>query len=39
MYYTNTTIRFEAASGAVKLAFKLVPGTTAATIVTTMESG
>ena len=39
MYYTNTTIRFDAASGAVKMAFKLVPGTTAATIVTTMESG
>ena len=39
MYYTNTTIRFDAASGAVKMAFKLVPGTTAVTIVTTMESG
>jgi len=39
VYYTNTTIRFDAASGAVKMAFKLVPGITAATIVTTMESG
>lgn len=40
MYYTDTTIRFPAASGAVQMAFKLLSATSgASTIVTTMENG
>lgn len=40
MYYTDTTIRFPAASGAVQMAFKLLSATsTASTVVTTMEGG
>ena len=39
MYYTGTTIHMDAAGNAVKLAFKKVPGTTVATIITTIESG
>ena len=40
MYYTDTTIRFPAASGAVQMAFKLLSATSgASTVVTTMENG
>ena len=40
MYYTDTTIRFPAASGAVQMAFKLLSATSgAATVVTTVENG
>lgn len=40
MYYTDTTIRFPAASGAVQMAFKLLSATSgASTVVTTLENG
>ena len=39
VYYTGTTIRMDAASNAVKLAYKLVPGNSAVVIVTTIEGG
>ena len=40
MYYTDTTIRFPAASGAIQMAFKLLSATSgASTVVTTMENG
>lgn len=40
MYYTDTTIRFPAASGAVQMAFKLLSATSgAATVVTVMDGG
>ena len=40
MYYTDTTIRFPAASGAVQMAFKLLSAQSgASTVVTTLDGG
>jgi hypothetical protein len=37
MYYTGTTVRFPAVKTAVKMAYKLTPGSTASVICTTVE--